>query len=1097
MAEFDADEYRKGGWRTAADKEQTHYQRLGLSANEHVRAERVVLAHRARANWWRQRGAQVQGGKNNPLIAEVAPFIKTAEENLQLALTVLSDVDRKAAYDRQIAEHGAKANEAKLLEFIRFTLRDRILTPTERNDLMGQAHELGILQDRAEKLIQQELNETGSVLGDDPSAAAFARGDATPVVTGAASPRLVLSQTALSLGTLRRGQECVRAFTIDNLGGGVLQGTIDVSHPKWMTVSQPEIDPRRHHQEVTIRIDTASLALGTNHVGMVEVRSNGGRQGVRIDFSIELEKSAVSRYRTRLFWGGLLAGGLLGLLLYALASNVLIANAVTKVAGLVGFIAFIVVCAAAGGWGGGIGGFLLAGITQQILVHVSMRAYSAGAWAAIISAFLYFWARRLLVANLSGDRRMRAWAALSGVGLVAIVILGGLGFSTAVGLSIRPNLSAPLPVEDRLAGSSIGHPSGIQWAHALGGRGAIFSAANSSRIEYPGLIPPEGTLELWIKVDGGYGYNNFQLRTNQDAAMIFSSDAQGGDVVWPGTTKFFVSRAGSLVYWMATSKYDKPHALPTEARKTKFRFGEWHAVGVSYGRQGEYIMLDGKVVASSPGRTQTFGQAGNHQEPLDLPTIGETVSHFWPHHRFEGGFDGLLAAFRVSAKQKDWQLAQGIKADITPSAIDVTENRSTDGGSHQWTELKLGDRKGDFSLDTDHHMYYRNIALRGFVIPAESDGAWVSPVSPNRDVLCFSLTKNAQGFLIYLPKLTGAMVLDGARFAFGLSAVQWMSWSPDGAFGLAAHYSEAHPELFVIGTREQAARRVPGISLAKEGEEQVFDLDSVQWESAEQFRMRVTINCNPYTVPDTCSDDTRKKVLRKYDLLVNARSLDVSSTVQSVGLSSTPGASDSNVPVTPSFDCSKARTPTEKLICREPELASMEREMVSAYKQVIDQASSEQKAIVSREHLQWFSQYTRACDAVRSETERKDCVARFLRNRTQELTAMPKSVAPRTEPRPSASGTGSLLSRLDPSERLLRRDELEGLTKWDLEILKNLPYARHGYSFRRRELKDYFSEQRWYRATVPAAQFLPSVLTPVERQNITLISQFQKDRGLE
>ena len=175
----------------------------------------------------------------------------------------------------------------------------------------------------------------------------------------------------------------------------------------------------------------------------------------------------------------------------------------------------------------------------------------------------------------------------------------------------------------------------------------------------------------------------------------------------------------------------------------------------------------------------------------------------------------------------------------------------------------------------------------------------------------------------------------------------------------------------------------------------------------------------------------------------------------------------------------------------------MEREMVSAYKQAIDQASSEQKATVRREHLQWFSQYARTCDAVRAETERKDCVASFLRNRTQELTAMPKSVAPRAEPRPSASGTGSLFSSLDPSERLLRRDELEGLTKWDLEILRNLPYAKHGYSFRQRKLKDYFGEQPWYRPTVPAAQFLPSMLTPVEQQNITLISQFQKDRGLE
>jgi hypothetical protein len=117
---------------------------------------------------------------------------------------------------------------------------------------------------------------------------------------------------------------------------------------------------------------------------------------------------------------------------------------------------------------------------------------------------------------------------------------------------------------------------------------------------------------------------------------------------------------------MATVKGEN-HVSATEARKTMFRFGEWHAIGVSYGKQGQYIMLDGKLVASSPSRTQTFGRAGNQQSPLDIPTIGETVSHFWQRHRYEGGFEGVLAAFRVSNKQNDWQLAEGIKKDSVAS----------------------------------------------------------------------------------------------------------------------------------------------------------------------------------------------------------------------------------------------------------------------------------------------------------------------------------------------------------------------------------------------------------------------------------------------
>jgi hypothetical protein len=233
--------------------------------------------------------------------------------------------------------------------------------------------------------------------------------------------------------------------------------------------------------------------------------------------------------------------------------------------------------------------------------------------------------------------------------------------------TISPVRTVSLPVEDKLAGSSIGVPTGIRWTNALGNRGAVFSAADFSRIEYAGTIPSEGTLEFWIKVDSGYQYANYQFKGNQDDAMIFSSDVQGGDVTWPGTTKIFVSRDGALSIWMATVKGEN-HIPATEARKTKFHFGEWHAIGVSYGKQGQYIMLDGDLVASAPGRTQTFGAAGNQQTPLDIPTIGDTVSHFWAPHQYDGGFEGVLAAFRVSGKQLDWDLSRGINQDIATGA---------------------------------------------------------------------------------------------------------------------------------------------------------------------------------------------------------------------------------------------------------------------------------------------------------------------------------------------------------------------------------------------------------------------------------------------
>ena len=241
-------------------------------------------------------------------------------------------------------------------------------------------------------------------------------------------------------------------------------------------------------------------------------------------------------------------------------------------------------------------------------------------------------------------------------------------------------------IDDDMSGHSGGNAYGVRWTHALGNRGAVFSVRDSSRIEYPALIPSEGTLEFWINVNDGYRYDNYQLKTNQNIAMIFSSDTQGGDVTWPGTSKLFVGKDGEISYWMAISKYNQSSAPPTEARHTKFRFGEWHALGVSYGGQGQYIMLDGQIVGSSPSQKQIFGGSGNHQQPLDLPTIGETVSHFWPHHRYDGGFEGIVARFRASAVQRDWRLARGVDASKTQTTV------GTVSSSHEDVDMQQGSR---------------------------------------------------------------------------------------------------------------------------------------------------------------------------------------------------------------------------------------------------------------------------------------------------------------------------------------------------------------------------------------------------------------------
>jgi len=51
---------------------------------------------------------------------------------------------------------------------------------------------------------------------------------------------------------------------------------------------------------------------------------------------------------------------------------------------------------------------------------------------------------------------------------------------------------------------------------------------------------------------------------------------------------------------------------------------------------------------------------------------------------------------------------------------------------------------------------------------------------------------------------------------------------------------------------------------------------------------------------------------------------------------------------------------------------------------------------------------------------------------------------------------------LGRSYSALREKDLIGKTPFELDVMKNEPYARHGYSFKRQDLADYFNRQPWY-----------------------------------
>lgn len=70
--------------------------------------------------------------------------------------------------------------------------------------------------------------------------------------------------------------------------------------------------------------------------------------------------------------------------------------------------------------------------------------------------------------------------------------------------------------------------------------------------------------------------------------------------------------------------------------------------------------------------------------------------------------------------------------------------------------------------------------------------------------------------------------------------------------------------------------------------------------------------------------------------------------------------------------------------------------------------------------------------------------------------------------------------------------DLETYTAWELTLMRNEIFARHGRPFSNTELRAYFLERPWYS---PDSGFSESRLTPVQRANVSRIADYQKRSG--
>ncbi len=77
----------------------------------------------------------------------------------------------------------------------------------------------------------------------------------------------------------------------------------------------------------------------------------------------------------------------------------------------------------------------------------------------------------------------------------------------------------------------------------------------------------------------------------------------------------------------------------------------------------------------------------------------------------------------------------------------------------------------------------------------------------------------------------------------------------------------------------------------------------------------------------------------------------------------------------------------------------------------------------------------------------------------------------------------------ETSQRLLKAKDVENYDKSDLEFMRNEIFARHGYCFKKKSLRQSFENEEWY---VPNTVDIKGFLTDIEKKNIELIKRYEK-----
>ncbi|HJW85422.1 MAG TPA: PDZ domain-containing protein [Candidatus Brocadiaceae bacterium] len=162
-ATFDPDNYfTNGEWKDAIDPSKNYYERMGLALEDAPSLLDVKTAFHKRYDWWRDVNKRYTSNPANTKTKDTGPVSKEAMEKLHDAYTVLSNPEKRSAYNASLREVADKKSHEEFLRIVRIVLLDKVLSLEGKKILLNCAQTLNIDKTTAMEIVSKEMERIGA-----------------------------------------------------------------------------------------------------------------------------------------------------------------------------------------------------------------------------------------------------------------------------------------------------------------------------------------------------------------------------------------------------------------------------------------------------------------------------------------------------------------------------------------------------------------------------------------------------------------------------------------------------------------------------------------------------------------------------------------------------------------------------------------------------------------------------------------------------------------------------------------------------------------------------------------------------------------------